>query len=405
MSHTQDITLRVMLEPISGLKIDLTSNRRYANNISEYYLYQNGSFDVFNTMESGSFSMTFNAISTAFDKVDKTGVYQSNTFDKFLENRQIVADRLGGERRGMTHPEGIYAGTQYEAVEGQPYRPDGYADEGLDVEDGVDGYSLSSQDVLIPAFLAAYSGKDAGGIFLDAIPTLLQMQPNWRVTYDGLARIKWFQKYIRSFDVSHAYRSTYNVGQYLTNLDWEEMRDGFSFMRDEQGNFIPKYQINGVSISEQFAPFIQFNITWNNSLSTRAEYKKSRIINLSLNNNQLIENYNNEYVVGLGYRFDKMNMILGSGNGQRQMSSDLNLRADISIRDNFSIIRRIEEGLNQMTAGQRITTLKFTADYVLSDRFNMQLFYDRQFNAPYISTSYPITNSSFGVNFRFSLAQ
>ncbi len=98
-------------------------------------------------------------------------------------------------------------------------------------------------------------------------------------------------------------------------------------------------------------------------------------------------------------------MILGSGSGQRKMSSDLNLRADISIRDNFSVIRRIEEALNQMTAGQRITTLKFTADYVLSDRFNMQLFYDRQLNKPYISTSYPITNSSFGVNFRFSLVQ
>jgi cell surface protein SprA len=405
MSHTQDITLRVMLEPISGLKIDLTSNRRYANNLSEYYLYQNGDFDVFNTMESGSFSMTFNAIGTAFNKVGKKGVYQSDTFDQFMTNRQTIANRLGSERRGMTHPNGIYTDTPYEPVEGLPYQPGGYPNEDLGVEEGVDGYSLTAQDVMIPAFLAAYSGKDADGIFLEAIPSILQMQPNWRVTYDGLSRIKWFQKYIRSFDLSHAYRSTYNVGQYLTNLDWEEMRDGFSFMRDEQGNFIPKYQINGVSISEQFAPFIQFNITWNNSLSTRAEYKKSRIINLSLNNNQLIENYNDEYVVGLGYRFDKMNMILGSGRGQKQMSSDLNLRADISIRDNFSIIRRIEEGLNQMTAGQRITTLKFTADYVLSDRFNMQLFYDRQFNAPYISTSYPITNSSFGVNFRFSLAQ
>ena len=59
------------------------------------------------------------------------------------------------------------------------------------------------------------------------------------------------------------------------------MRDGFSYIRDEKGNFIPKYQINGVSISEQFAPLIMANIVWNNSLSTRFEYKKSRIINLS----------------------------------------------------------------------------------------------------------------------------
>lgn len=405
MTHSQDVTLRVMLEPINGLKINLTANRRYANNLNEYYLYNNGRFDAYNTMESGSMSMTFNVFRTAFEKIEKKGVFQSDAFDRFLENRQIIASRLGEKRRGTTFPTGIYTDTPYEIIEGMPYLPEGYDNEGIELNEGADGYSLSSQDVMIPAFLAAYSGKSADGIFLDAIPSLLQMQPNWSITYDGLSRIEWLKKYIRSFDLSHAYRSTYNVGQYLTNLDWEDMRDGFSYMRDERGNFIPKYQINGVSISEQFAPFLQLNITWNNSLSTRVEYKKSRIINLSLNNNQLIENYNDEYVIGLGYRFDKMDLILGSGSGQRKMSSDLNLRADISIRDNFSVIRRIEEALNQMTAGQRITTLKFTADYVLSDRFNMQLFYDRQLNKPYISTSYPITNSSFGVNFRFSLAQ
>ncbi|HHU00470.1 MAG TPA: cell surface protein SprA, partial [Bacteroidales bacterium] len=332
-------------------------------------------------------------------------VYQSEIFSRFLDNRQIIANRLGEERRGSNFPTGVYPGSPYEVLEGRPYRPEGYPEDGLGVSNGADGYSLTSQDVMIPAFLAAYTGKSADNIFLDAIPSILQIRPNWTINYDGLSRINWLKKYIRSFDLSHSYRSTYNIGQFITNFDWEEMRDGFSYIRDEKGNFIPKYQINGVSISEQFAPLIMANIVWNNSLSTRFEYKKSRIINLSLNNNQLIENYNDEYVVGLGYRFDKMDMILGSGKNAKKLSSDLNLRADISIRDNFSVIRRIEEAVNQLTSGQKITTLKFTADYVLSDRFNMQLFYDRQLNSPYISTSYPITNSSFGVNFRFSLTQ
>jgi cell surface protein SprA len=293
--------------------------------------------------------------------------------------------------------------------------PTGIPDQGLPVVSGTDGHGLSSQDVMIPAFLAAYSGKSASNIFLDPLPSFIHMMPNWRITYDGLSKIKGFQKYIRSFDVSHAYRSTYNVGSYLTNLDWESFRDGFSFVRDAQGNFVPKYQINGVSITEQYSPLIQFNITWINSLTSKFELKKGRILNLSLNNNQLIENYNNEWVVGLGYRFDKMEMILGSREGKRKMSSDLNLRADISVRDNFSIIRRIEDKedkdqittqiTSQMTSGQKVTTLKFSADYVLSDRFNMQMFYDRQMSAPYISSSYPMTTSSFGVSFRFSLAQ
>lgn len=405
MTHSQDVTIRLQLEPLNGLKINLTANRRLQKGINEYYLYSDGGFNAYNTMENGSLSMTVNTFKTAFKSVEKRGVYQSEIFSRFLDNRQIIANRLGEERRGSNFPTGVYPGSPYEVLEGRPYRPEGYPEDGLGVSNGADGYSLTSQDVMIPAFLAAYTGKSADNIFLDAIPSILQIRPNWTINYDGLSRINWLKKYIRSFDLSHSYRSTYNIGQFITNFDWEEMRDGFSYIRDEKGNFIPKYQINGVSISEQFAPLIMANIVWNNSLSTRFEYKKSRIINLSLNNNQLIENYNDEYVVGLGYRFDKMDMILGSGKNAKKLSSDLNLRADISIRDNFSVIRRIEEAVNQLTSGQKITTLKFTADYVLSDRFNMQLFYDRQLNSPYISTSYPITNSSFGVNFRFSLTQ
>lgn len=404
MNRSDDLTIRATLEPVKGLRIDLTANHRKSNNLSEYYLFgEEGFRGVFNTMETGTFSMTFNVFRTSFKKVGRKGVFESEAFNQFLNNRAIIARRVGAERLGLNYPTtGQYEGSLYA---GLPYNPNGYPELGLPVEAGVDGHGLTSQEVMIPAFLAAYSGKSASNIFLDPMPSFIHMAPNWRITYDGLSKIKIFQKFIRSFDISHAYRSTYNVGSYMTNLDWENFRDGFSFVRDANGNFIPKYQINGVSITEQYAPLIQFNITWVNNLSTRAELKKGRILNLSLNNNQLIENYNNEWVVGLGYRFDKMDMIIGSRAGQRKMSSDLNLRADISVRDNFSIIRRIEEGLNQMTSGQKVTTLKLTADYVLSDRFNMQMFYDRQVSAPYISTSYPITNSSFGVSFRFSLAQ
>jgi cell surface protein SprA len=405
MNFTEDFTIRGQLEPLRGLRIDLNANRRYANNMSEYYL--RGRPEAYNTMESGNFSMTFNVFRTSFKKVGKKGVFYSETFEQFKLNRQVISQRLGNERSGTTLPNtGQYAeGETYEGIGGLPYNPAGYPGHTNDPNKGVDGYSLSSQEVMIPAFLAAYSGKRASDIFLNPIPSLAHMSPNWTISYDGLSRIKWFQKVIRTFDIRHAYRSTYNVGNYLTNLDWDDFRDGFSYVRDAQGNFIPKYQISGVSISEQFTPIIQFNITWVNSLSTRAEIKRGRILNLSLNNNQLIENYSTEYIIGLGYRFDKMDIILGSREGQRKMSSDLNLRVDISVRDNFSIIRRIEEDLNQMSAGSKITTLKFTADYVLSDRFNMQLFYDKQISTPYISSTYPQSVGSFGVSFRFSLAQ
>jgi cell surface protein SprA len=379
MTNKEDFTFKSTIEPIKGLRIDLTANRRYSNNIDEYYRYTNDEFIANNLRESGNFSMTYNIFSTAFDDIKKEAPYNSDAYDKFLENIETMKGRLIRERNQID--------TDYDPI-----------------NDGT-GYNTNSQEVLIPAFLSAYSGKDANTFSTDLFPEILKIHPNWRITYDGLSKIGFIQKYIRSFDITHGYRSTYNIGSYVTNNGYEE-KDGISTVRDELYiNYLSKYQINSVTLQESFSPLIGLNITWKNSLSTRIERKKSRTLNLSLTNIQLIENYTKEFVIGLGYRFDKMDLILGSKSGQKKMSSDLNLRADLSIRDNISIIRKIEDEINQLTSGQKITTLKFTADYVLSDRFNMQLFYDKAINTPYISSTYPTTNSNFGISFRFSLAQ
>ncbi len=389
MAHTEDFSAKVTFEPIRGLRIDLNVDRRYSNNLNEYYLFSTdiSNWDVFNTMRRGNFSMTYNIIGTSFWGVGKTGVFSSQAFNNFIDNRAVIAGRLGNERAGTSDP-----------TNGDlPYEPNPGSG-------GANGYSLNSQDVMIPAFLAAYSDTDPNRIFLNATPSMSKMRPNWRISYDGLSRIKAFKKIIRSFDISHAYRSVYNVGSYITNNNWEQdgfISDGFSFARNAQGDFVPVYDINIITITEQFSPLIAFNITWINNLSTKLEIKKSRALSLSLSNNQLIENYNEEYVIGLGYRFDKMTMILKN----KKTTSDLNLRVDFSIRDNVSIIRRIQEQVNQLTAGMRVTTVKVMADYALSSRFNMQLFYDTNISKPYISTTFPITNSNYGVSFRFTLTQ
>ncbi|WP_439185291.1 cell surface protein SprA [Carboxylicivirga taeanensis] len=349
MTHGDDFSLKVTLEPIRGLRIDLNADRSYERNINEYYW--GGMSNASGQTANGRFSMSFNAIKTAFDRPEKAGELTSATFEEFKTNRTIVANRLN------------------------------IADE-------------NSQEVLIPAFLAAYSGKDANSIFTEQFPGFSKIQPNWRITYDGLSRVKAFKKVIKSFDLTHSYRSTYNMGAYVSRI-----------IEERVDNPLMVYDVNAITISEQFSPLIGVNVTWTNSITTRAEIKKARTLSLSMGNNQVIENYNDEIVIGLGYRFDKLNLIFGKGSSQKSVSNDLNIRADFSIQDNISFIRKIEENYNQLTAGQKITKVKITADYALSDRFNMQLFYDTNINKPYVSLSYPITNSNFGVSFRFSLAQ
>ncbi len=387
MTEMKDLTLKASIQPINGLRIDLNANRRYANNMQEYYYQDGSSFNAYNTRESGSFSMTYNIIRTAFKDVGKSGSFESETYNKFLQNRSKIASRLVNKR--------LAANANYisDAVATNPENQN------------PNGYGVNSQDVLIPAFLSAYSGTDPDNIFTTLFPSAFLMQPNWRITYNGLSKIDFFKKYIRSFDISHTYKSNYTLSSYASNSEYSEDYSGISWIRDVQENFISQYQVNAVTITESFQPLIGFNITWNNSLITKFEVAKSRGLSLSLTSNQLVENYDDKFTVGLGYRFDKMDMILGSGRGAKKMSSDLNLSLDLSIKDNMSLIRQIEDNTSQLTAGAKITAINFTADYVLSDKFSMQVYYDRTVNNPYISTSYPTTTSNFGVSFSFSLSQ
>ena len=233
------------------------------------------------------------------------------------------------------------------------------------------------------------------------------MRPNWRVTYEGIvSQSELLKKYIKTLSFNHAYRSSYNVGSFISNLDYNEnlYGDGFSYVRNTLGDFIGPNDINSVSISEQFSPIIGLDVTWINDFETRAELKSSRNLALSFSNNQITEVLSKEMVFGVGYRFTRMDLIVKTKKSQKAYSNDLNIRADLSFRKNLTILRKIVEEDEQLTAGQSNITLKTTADYMLSDRFQLRLYYDKVLNHPLVG-SFDTSTTNFGVSFRFTLAQ
>jgi cell surface protein SprA len=258
---------------------------------------------------------------------------------------------------------------------------------------------------MIPAFLAAYTKSNANNIGLATFPSALQMMPNWRINFDGLSKFDFVQRVFRSINLMHQYRSTYQIGAYTTNLNWEPDVDGISRIRDLQNNFTQQYEIDVVTISEQFSPLINVDMNWKNSLTTRFEWKKSRTVALNLTSNQISDARINELIFGAGYRFDNVQIILKTGQGQRALKSDLNLRFDLSIRDNKTLARKLVEDVDQPVIGERVFTLGATADYVLSDRFNLQIFADRTMNNPFVANTFPTSNTNFGFSLKFTLVQ
>ncbi|NJO89107.1 MAG: cell surface protein SprA [Chloroflexia bacterium] len=389
MTFTQNINVKATLEPLKGLKIDLSANRTISKNRNEYEL-GNPNEKYF----TGNFSMTYLMWNTAFWKFGAD--YSSEAFENFKDYRNTVAWRLAEKRDAAR----LVASPDYDI-----YQLNIDSETGKPIAGYPNGYGPTSQEVMIPAFLAAYGGRSPDKVELATFPKI--PLPNWRITYDGLSEIDLVKRVIKSINLTHSYNSTYNVGSYETNANynWYDVAyDGYSWARDEvKGLFIPEQQINSITLTEAFNPLIGADITWINNLSSKFEYNRGRTMTLSFSNNQVVDLVNKEYIIGLGYRFDQLPIIIKTGKGQQKFQSDLNLRGDLSIMDMLTIIRKIEEGVDQITAGQKAMSLKLSADYALNERFNLRLFYDHAITTPRISTSFRTSNIKFGISVRFTL--
>lgn len=371
---TQNLTARSSIEPIDGFKIELSANRNYAKNHSEYFRTNSaGDFNSFSAIDQGNFSISWLSINTAFSKDNDD--FSSDVFNKFGEYRTVLSKRFASLNPNSS---GIVNDSGY-----------------------VDGYNSTSQEVLTYAFLAAYSGKDPNKISLNPFPKT--PLPNWRITYDGLSKLAFAKKLFQSVTLSHGYRSSYNVNSYASSLLYKP--DGTA--RDQANNFISRLEFTQISITEQFSPLIGIDMNWKvkkNTLSTRLEYKTDRNLALTFAGVQLTETKGKELTIGAGYRF-KPKFKLKLGGKTTTLNNEMNLTANISFRKNSTILRKLQEKINQPTAGLNTYSIDLAADYTVNDRFNIQAFFKRNGNTPLISTSFPNSTTAFGITLRFTLAQ
>ncbi|WP_321438315.1 cell surface protein SprA [uncultured Bacteroides sp.] len=380
----EDLQIRMTLEPFKDFKIDLTANRTMNKSKSIQFMYEG-----MPTAQSGSFSLSIISLNSAFDKSNAGNAYASKTFDKFLQNLDIIQKRVEAQYVGAVYPEGTTLGGKL-----------------FDPANGT--INKNSPDVMIPAFLAAYTGKSADKVSLDLFPNLLSLMPNWRITYGGLSKLEWFKKRFKSFNLNHAYKSTYAVGSYNTYQSFSSYMDNLGFVEDAQtGNPVPSaaFDIGTVSINEQFAPLFGVDMTFKNGITSKVEYKKTRILTLSMTANQIVESGSKDIVVGMGYKIVDLKLF-GAGKSKNKVSNDLNLLADISFRNQSVLSRNIQENIAQPTSGNKATKLSISADYTFSKLLTIRMYYDRQQNTPLVSSaSYPVTNSDFGFTLKFSLTR
>lgn len=393
---SEDLQLKLTLEPFTDFKVDLNASRTVNRSKSIQFMYEG-----LPTTQSGSFSMTVISIGTAFSGSGNiNNNYNSKPFNKFLDNISVVRDRVENLYSDAVYPAGAgeYAG--------KPYDP------------SIGSVSEYSADVMVPAFLSAYCGTDASKTPLSIFPSVLKMLPNWKVTYSGLIRLPWFQRNFKSFNINHQYKSIYSVGAYNSYTNYMAYMGDLGFISDvTTGNPIPSsmYNVSTVSINESFSPLIGVDMTFNNSMTAKLEFKKTRVLNLSMTSVALTESYSDDIVVGWGYKIT--NLRIGAGKKARRRSDgkggttagtthDLNLRCDFSYRMQNALNRNIQTCITTATSGSTAYKLAVTADYTLSRLITVSGYFDWQHNVPLVSaSSYPTTTIDFGFSMKFSLTR
>lgn len=368
---------KITLEPFQDLKIDVNGNRSYVENFSEYFRADaNGTFHFYTPTNGGNFSISHLMTATSFKDGDEL-------FDNLLNYRQDIALRLANENQAWLD---LGSPMVYDSIGNglYPY-----------------GYGANSQEVLVYSFLAAYSGQNAENVELNMFRKFAL--PNWSINFTGLTRIPALKKIFKTINITHSYKSTYSISSWATNINYNENDQMLIY---ENTNIrVPKYDMAQMVVSEQYAPLIGIKLAFNNNLSPSLDFKKSRTVTISFMNNQITESEGREIIIGCGYTFKDLGLILSSGGNSSRNVNDLTMKLDIGFRKDKTTLRSIDENYSQISAGQNKINIYLTADYDFSTRIGMQAFFRHDVSDPFIANSYKTSNTFAGVTLRFSLTQ
>ncbi|MDR2511618.1 MAG: cell surface protein SprA [Bacteroidales bacterium] len=376
----------VVLEPFQNFKIQVNAAMQSMETRSEIFKfdYNTNEFGHFMPVIGGNYNITIIALKTAFARNDKNK--NNNVYQQFLDIRPVISERLSAG-----NPNSVNGGTFIDSISGERYHF---------------GFGPTSQEVLINAFVAAYTGQDPNNFKIrkSGLPGPRIPLPNWSFTYD-ISKFKSISKVFNKFALRHSYASSYSIGSYARNIKYQQDANGFATGLDLAYNLIGERMYGSVTISEQFNPLIKFDIETKNNILFNVEMKRNRSLTLAFSNNQITEINDNAYVFGAGYVIKNVGFNVHSGGNKRKIQSDINLKAAVSIRQTLTLLRKIDQFTNTPSAGNTIITLNFSADYKLNENFIVTLYYDQTMNTPQLTTMVYTSTIQSGLSLKFNFNQ
>jgi cell surface protein SprA len=320
----------------------------------------------------GSYSITTVMMRTSFARNNAQN--ESSLFNNFENYRDIIKQRLDGQATGTGE------------------------------------YSSNGQDVLIPAFLAAYLGNDPSTANLNPFPKT--PLPNWRIDYRGLSRLKGLSDLFTSINLTHAYSSTYDVSNFSNSLQYQQGLELFNTLQQLQrptltnleGQFIPIYVLNQVVLTERYTPLIGIDVLTKQRMNIAINYNRERNLGLNFSNSQVTEQASADFGLTLSYTKANVRIPFKINGQQKVLKNDLQMRLDTKVGNTQQVQRKIGEEAT-ITNGNLNFQFRPTLSYVINRSLNLTLYFERTVNDPRVTTAYRRSNTAFGGQLRFNLSQ
>jgi hypothetical protein len=406
---TENWNAELNIEPWNDFRIDISMDRSFNQTstalfknvdapISDPYTdFMSANYGYNPRNDFGSYTISYMALNTLFTSGNQDLI---GLFNRFENNRPIISTRLN---------------------------PNG-ADHDRDPNVYKNGFGRKQQDVLIPAFIAAYSGEDPANVNLDIFNTT--PRPNWTINWNGLSRISFLQPIFRNIRLSHAYSGSMTVSSFQRNAAFDP-EAGFNeeVNFDEQSNLYSEFVIPEVVIDERFNPLIGIDIQTQNDIQMNFKMSRARNLALSFTDTKLFETNSFEYTFGFGYTLSNVSIGFlnfgGSsdrdrgGRGQRgnrgrntqgkkgggnDVGNRLTINLNFSYRDDVTFAYEIDNSSEPVpTRGTEAIQINPSVDYDVNKNITLRLFLDYNRTIPKTSLAFPITNARGGINVRFNL--
>jgi cell surface protein SprA len=401
-TSTKGLDGKLTLEPFSDFKIDVDANRNLSNNFSEFFKSFNKGDSLNEDIgrrsprEIGSFTMSYLSIPTLFmDDLDQLNLL----FDKFEANRAIIS-----KQRGV----GVHE------IDGPEY---------------AEGFGRKQQDILVPAFLSAYTNKNPENFELTDMFKWVP-RPNWTLNYSGLSKIPFLKDIFSNVRITHGYKNSLSVNSFESDLSYTDYdtatmqiigQKNFRNLDTISRNYYSRYLLPSIIIEESFAPLIGIDVKMKNDMNFNFSWSKKRGLAMGFISYELAETRSTTIDFGFDWKMKnvRLGFLPGFNNAANKKKSsgkkaedktsakkgnDLDILFDLSFSDNLTLNHLLDQDAEaRATRGSKDISISPAIRYDVNKNVNLRFFVDFRRQQPYVSNAYPVVTTEGGVTVRISL--